>query len=57
MMFINNDIMFSICQLAEFQWKMYSEFLKLTGSQEEAERQTKIYMGAFMAAGKDSNKD
>ena len=56
-MFINNDIMFSICQLAEFQWKMYSEFLKLTGSQEEAERQTKIYMGAFMAAGKDSNKD
>jgi len=46
-MFLNKDQEISIIQLVETQWRAYQEFLKLTGSKKEANRQTLIFMKAL----------
>jgi hypothetical protein len=46
-LFINKDMILSILQLTEYQWEVYKNFLKITGDEKEAEKQTKIHMIAL----------
>ena len=57
-MFLSREVLLGVvAQMAELQWAVYQNFLKMTGSEEEATKQTKIYMTAFLAAGRNSEGD
>ena len=56
-MFLNKDMALSILQLTELQWKAYENFVKLTGDEREAERQTTIYMTAMLDPSKEKRSE
>jgi hypothetical protein len=55
-MFINKDMMFSLLQVTELQWETYKKFIALTGSEIEAERQTRIFITSMLSK-KDTEKE
>ncbi len=46
--FLNSELVLSVIQAVEIQYRAYQKFLDLTGNEKEARLQTMTYMIAFL---------